>query len=334
MTKGEFGSYLKLEATAANVRLDELKQLALSHPYSATIQMAYAKALHEANSIYYEEQLQRAALVSADRRNLYRLIMTPVQPQQKDTKLTPTIEEKLNATNESDEDIVAHVHEAVPHDSTPQLEAGTDNKGATDTHEQTNKVEPDGQEVPTVDSGAIERDSVEELILTEAVNSTIQYELKEVDDLSLSDLADQINSKADSPEEPKNKKNEAIPRKETTTKPRYNLDSKRSFSNWLDLTSADEGISQQRKEVGNLVDQFAIQQTTNTPKEFFSPTRMAANSLIDKGEIVTETLAKIYADQGNYDKAISSYKTLSLRFPEKSSYFAALIKELEKLKSE
>ena len=60
---------------------------------------------------------------------------------------------------------------------------------------------------------------------------------------------------------------------------------------------------------------------------------MAAKSLIDEGEIVTETLAKIYADQGNYVKAIQAYRTLCLKIPEKSVLFAARIKELEKLKN-
>jgi len=57
---------------------------------------------------------------------------------------------------------------------------------------------------------------------------------------------------------------------------------------------------------------------------------MAKHSAEDVQEIVTETLAKIYADQGHYNKAIEAYKKLSLKYPEKSSYFAERISELEK----
>lgn len=57
---------------------------------------------------------------------------------------------------------------------------------------------------------------------------------------------------------------------------------------------------------------------------------MAKHSAEDTQEIVTETLAKIYADQGHYNKAIDAYQKLSLKYPEKSSYFAGRISELEK----
>ena len=57
---------------------------------------------------------------------------------------------------------------------------------------------------------------------------------------------------------------------------------------------------------------------------------MAKHSAEDVQEIVTETLAKIYADQGHYNKAIEAYQKLSLKYPEKSSYFADRISELEK----
>jgi hypothetical protein len=46
--------------------------------------------------------------------------------------------------------------------------------------------------------------------------------------------------------------------------------------------------------------------------------------------IVSETLAKIYYEQKKYNLALETYKKLRLVYPEKSSYFAALMKEIEK----
>jgi hypothetical protein len=49
---------------------------------------------------------------------------------------------------------------------------------------------------------------------------------------------------------------------------------------------------------------------------------------------MTETLARVYLEQKNYKKAIQSYKILSLKYPEKSSFFADRIKEVEKIQQE
>lgn len=55
------------------------------------------------------------------------------------------------------------------------------------------------------------------------------------------------------------------------------------------------------------------------------PAKAKTNDLI-----VSETLAKVYYEQKKYSLAIETYKKLRLVYPEKSSYFAALIKEVEK----
>jgi len=56
----------------------------------------------------------------------------------------------------------------------------------------------------------------------------------------------------------------------------------------------------------------------------------ARKSAVDESGFVSETLARIYTEQGLYHKAMDTYKKLSLKFPEKSLYFADLIKQLEK----
>ncbi|MDP5015378.1 MAG: hypothetical protein NWQ40_05430, partial [Schleiferiaceae bacterium] len=45
--------------------------------------------------------------------------------------------------------------------------------------------------------------------------------------------------------------------------------------------------------------------------------------------LVTETLARMYAEQGHVAKAIQAYEILKLRVPEKSSIFAARIEALK-----
>jgi hypothetical protein len=56
----------------------------------------------------------------------------------------------------------------------------------------------------------------------------------------------------------------------------------------------------------------------------------ARKSAEDQNDLVSETLANIYIEQMLYDKAIDTYEKLSLKFPEKSRYFADLIQSIEK----
>jgi tetratricopeptide (TPR) repeat protein len=83
-----------------------------------------------------------------------------------------------------------------------------------------------------------------------------------------------------------------------------------------------------RKE---LIDKFILENPSiSRPKaEFYNPISVAQNSITDQENIVSETLAKIYEKQGYFEKAISIYEKLSLKYPEKSRYFAAQIERLK-----
>ncbi len=84
-----------------------------------------------------------------------------------------------------------------------------------------------------------------------------------------------------------------------------------------------------KKKKFEIIDEFILKEPTiSRPKaKFYDPIEHAKQSIVDQEEIISETLAKIYFDQGYFSKSIEMYKKLILKYPEKSSYFAALIEK-------
>ena len=74
-----------------------------------------------------------------------------------------------------------------------------------------------------------------------------------------------------------------------------------------------------------------IEKKENNPS-FFSAIKTAKKSLDENDDFITETLAKIYKEQGHYDKAIDAFEKLILKFPEKSTLFASQISDINKIK--
>ncbi len=111
-----------------------------------------------------------------------------------------------------------------------------------------------------------------------------------------------------------------------------------SFAEWLKLTSVKKidrieetpaKPSQKREE--QIIDAFIKKAPKIKPSEKVGAVTISQNSNSETN-LMTETLAKIYAEQKNFDKAIQSYKILILKNPEKSALFADRIREIENLR--
>jgi hypothetical protein len=83
----------------------------------------------------------------------------------------------------------------------------------------------------------------------------------------------------------------------------------------------------------SLIDKFIEENPAFTPNKLDLVEKrddISVNSIQEDDNIVTETLATIFEMQKLYEKAISVYEKLILKFPEKSAYFASRISELKK----
>ncbi len=123
---------------------------------------------------------------------------------------------------------------------------------------------------------------------------------------------------------------------------------KHSFTEWLKITSFKpivrtdgekktgaqlKSSTKERKE--ELIEKFIQTNPRIQPVEEQSGSRNIAKSQMLKPEsLMTETLARIYLEQKNYEKAIQAYKILSLKYPEKSGFFADQIQAIKELKEQ
>ncbi|SED07776.1 hypothetical protein SAMN04489761_4199 [Tenacibaculum sp. MAR_2009_124] len=113
-----------------------------------------------------------------------------------------------------------------------------------------------------------------------------------------------------------------------------------SFNQWLDLSSKklivrESEINQtpKKKPQDSIIDKFI----ENTPK-ISRPSKLNTSSfkpaeMKEDTQLMTETLAKVYLEQKKYDSAITAYKILSLKYPEKSGFFADQVKKIKILQN-
>ena len=107
------------------------------------------------------------------------------------------------------------------------------------------------------------------------------------------------------------------------------------FQQWLQLSTKKpivRTLEEPKKVVSekeNIIDAFIQNnpklERLNKDKSVF--VTVAENT--SDNALMTQTLAKVYLEQKKYEKAIQAYKILSLKYPEKSGFFADQIKRVQ-----
>ncbi|MEQ9186190.1 MAG: hypothetical protein RLP15_00530 [Cryomorphaceae bacterium] len=322
--------------------LDQLVETLAKHPYSSTLAITLSKAFESRGDVRYEDLIQRAALLSNSRKQLHSFLFeseTDLGPIEADgSPIEPAslvdLETPIDLVNRVDEDAEASI--TIEEETTAQIEPEEKATGAP-------------------------LDPLERQYLAEALGAGAAIELIDrLDDVDSEPPAPSpheepiVSTENESIEQPEEPLEKIVPEETPPSEPVIQVPDKQSFSRWMTSLS-DQRLQDQKseglpnslsgednatdtlsprsfKEAASIIDNFIDKEDDIVPKraEFFNPAKAAKVSIQDREEIVSETLARIYAQQGNLSKAISTYEKLSLLHPEKSSYFAALIENLKK----
>ena len=277
MNKQQIIEYIEHPELLGESDFSDLKTLSEDYPYSGILQTLYAKALHNCDSIFFEEQLKKTAIVNANRKKLYQLIHQ--------LKLQKTID-KIEVAIETETQGVEKTSLAPSSDL-----AKAPAEGKIDAEKKLNELEKN--------------------ILIEAINSSMHLDVSDI----IPPIEELTTNQAEEPNlDPAGSEEET----------------KSEFTDWFSRGNAS---FKKRKDISSLVEGFLeADDNKSNKKDFFSPTNLAKISLVDNEEFVTETLAKVYASQGNFEKAIRIYERLMLDNPEKNTFFASRIRFLKEKK--
>ena len=213
----------------------------------------------------------------------------------------------------------------------------------------------------TVSPALIEGEAIQE---KEIPVTTASHKDKHLDSLNAGIIAEAINSGISSEiedlapivQEPKKEEKEpevVVAPAPEIEKPEIKTHEFHSFVEWLKIsqgkdlgqksaTAQTEKIENKPEEAPKLeekralIEKFITTEPRIVPKkqEFYNPVNKARQSVMENDFIVSETLAKVYLKQGNFQRALKSYEILSLKFPEKSTYFAAQILKIKEIQQE
>jgi hypothetical protein len=315
-----------------------LEELVAAYPAAVPLWWLYVRAVQRAESPKFAQVLQRCAAISPDRSALMHWVEEPLIPQTKVAQLEPKVAK-------SDSKVVK-----------PELQAEVPKPEPKIVQPETKAEVP--QSAPVLPK-EIDLDSLPEKVRAQILRSrAIMAKIKGEDPATAAAFAPAQNHEpqptAPALVESETKESpvlaepftsqDAPPKPKPAAKAKQEVVPKPSIAAEA-VPSAAEGLSPFAQFVTrlshaapagpkaeDLIDEFLSTNPRISPldkrdKDASAPVVQSESSPLVTG-LVTETLARLYADQGHAAKAIQAYEILKLRVPEKSLIFAARIEAL------
>jgi hypothetical protein len=316
MTPEKFNRYLNDPSLLDSHTVEELWMLVKDYPYFQVARMLLARNLYNTGHEAYPLSLRLAAAYAGDRGKLKALIEgIPVVFHQLPLQENITEPATVQGNNIETDILLADTSEIEPIEN--EVIAGEveiqDEKGLHANQEETDTV-AESHDLITDTDEIVTSDPIVLSVLPEGEIIEEVTAIKEPDKPKTihNALIDTIFSRLSAV---------PVPEEEITDSGMANFESEA-------LPLLKENFSVHNE----LVEKFIREEPRlSAPKrEFYNAEDIARQSATLPEDLVTETLAWIYEQQGYYNLAIKIYEKLMLLIPEKSSYFAGRIKEITK----
>ncbi len=300
MNRNDFINMLEDKVPLNRQMVGEVYELIDIFPYFQCAHLLLLKGLHNNGDIKFEKQLRTSAMHIADREVLYYLL---------NRKPAVIIEQK-----EDNKAVAAKTENGSDHQQTVIESAKNSEELISEIEKESGvpqKEQPDDSlnlhsHSILISSGAETLESDEVMLVMDEEPSSDDDRVFYMDPgFSVPDFSDLLELETDSDK--------------ILTSP----EEENSREQPVDDTGRSKKLLQ-----SDLIDKFILANPRIVPVKDaakVSPEDISKPYYEREGVFVTETLARIYINQGYYSKAIDIYQELSLKFPEKSSYFASQI---------
>ncbi len=300
MNRSDFINMLEDKVPVNRQMIGEVYELIDLFPYFQSAHMLLLKGLQNNDDVKFERQLRNSAVHIADREVLYFFL--------KKKPLAPTVQKEIITEETADRDSIFDHQQTVIESAknSEQFISEIEKNSGAEHEEQSEEAMHLHSHSILISSGPETMESDEVMVVMDEESAPDEDRIFYMDPgFSVPDFGDLLELDID---------------------PGSHLISGES-GNLQNQPAADTERSKKVLQ-SELIDKFIQANPRIEPVK--DPSKVSTEDISKpfterEGEFVTETLARIYINQGYYSKAIDIYKELSLKFPEKSSYFASQI---------
>jgi hypothetical protein len=344
MQQQQFIDIIKKPQQLEFSHLAELQVLVKEYPFFETAHLLYTKGLHKYQAINYSKQLRKTAIVVNSRSVLYELLhrieTSPVNESEKvELPVVDLIKkqvEPIEVENKEETDSVSIINNDIK-----VIYVSTVSNVTIESEKRPLLIDTSNDEINIIKSIENETEvpvaefdidklnkNIEQEISKGIIQSYIETEVLKTPELNKESRQGVMEPSSFTDWLKTIQKESHTYQTNVTSSAAKIVDNKENESERVEIDKKPSFFAQNKQIIDKIIesDPGRIKLGTN---KFFTPAIDAKQSLLENEHLVTETLAKIYALQGNISKAIRAYEILSLKFPQKSVYFATLIQKLK-----